>query len=215
MPRFLNRPGNYLFLHNIYYSFAAWGHVKQLFHKIMVKQDVIGPLNKLQNKFVRCPKWDILWLPHKLGESNCFQSTPNPSPRITCTPPPSSNSSDAGEGQGSRTILLFHISFQEQWTFPGEEVAVALVPLAEQGAFHHAGFVFKAEEFHGRALFGADNLAGDQPAQKTHRAPLADGGGRQVEQLLRGEGACSVALRSKQGDGMTFAEKTQHPVFVA
>ena len=83
-----------------------------------------------------------------------------------------------------------------------------LVLPAEQGAFHHAGFVFKAEEFHGRALFGADNLAGDQPAEETHRAVLVDGGVRQVEQLLRGEGACSVALRGKQGDGMTLAQKT-------
>ena len=118
-----------------------------------------------------------------------------------------------GERPGAK--ILIQIPFQQQWSFPVEQMAVLLVDPGKQGAFHQTGLIFKAEKFHGFALLGADNLAGDQPAEKANPSALHNIPGGQIEQGMRAQGSGLSALFVKEGDGVVCTEKTQHPVFVA
>ena len=60
-------------------------------------------------------------------------------------------------------------------------MAMPPVPPGKEGAFHQTGFIFKTEEFHGLSLPGADQFAGDEPAEETESFSPAHGGRRLIK----------------------------------
>lgn len=111
--------------------------------------------------------------------------------------------------------IFIQISFEQQRSFPVEHMATPFVFPWKQGAFHQAGFIFKGEELHGLALFGSDDLAGDQPTKKAYRATLPDGMIGEPEQFVCGQCPCRAPLRIKKNDGMPLAQKAQYLVFIS
>ena len=109
------------------------------------------------------------------------------------------------ESQGPEFLL--HIAFQQQRSLAVQQVAAALINLGEKSALHQAGFVLKGEKLHGLPVFGADNFAGDQPAEKTNLLAMSPAAAVQADQLSGRQGSGPLALLGKKSDGMDAAEK--------
>ena len=60
--------------------------------------------------------------------------------------------------------VFIHLSKKNVRPVAVEHVAKAAVGLRKEGGLHQAGFIFESQKFHGIAVFGVGDFAGDQYA---------------------------------------------------
>lgn len=92
-------------------------------------------------------------------------------------------------GHGHCAEVLLHPAVEYEWPALVKNGAKSAIGFGEKGGFDQAGFIFESQKFHGIAMFGIHDLAGNQ---QTGNAYMSAYKARQVPN----SGSCSMVAIS-------------------